>query len=154
MTDNESHLREKKITEFIPPFQIDELIEYLEKTSEKDWNVKTCASKDGKKKCVMAHIFHFGGGDGNIDEDGTNGGTRAWDFFEEAWATTYMIYPVNDGENPKYQQKTPKQRCIAYLKNLRDGKEKTTPDLFKETEEWLRKKYPVATERISRHIKK
>lgn len=50
------------------------------------------------------------------------------------WATTFMIYPVNDGENPKYTQETPKQRCLAYLKDLRDGKEKNTRQLMAEYE--------------------
>ena len=53
-------------------------------------------------------------------------------FFEENIATTYMIYPVNDGKHPKYQQSTPKARSIAYLKDLRDEKEKTTSDYMNE----------------------
>ena len=115
-------------------FEIQSLINYLENTQEESWRTDTVRSKDGKTSCVMGHIFNFGGGDGNIDEYGTNGGTRAWDFFEEAWATTYMIYPVNDGESKKYTQNTPKQRVLAYLKNLRDKKEKTTQDYMREEE--------------------
>ena len=59
----------------------------------------------------------------------------AWDLFEARWATTFMIYPVNDGiplkwMNFKYDQATPRERIIAYLENLRDGKEKSTQDLM------------------------
>jgi len=43
-----------------------------------------------------------------------------------------MIYPVNDGENRAYPQGTPKERCIAYLKDLRDGKARTTQQIFDE----------------------
>ena len=45
--------------------------------------------------------------------DGDCGGTALWDWFEANIATTYMIYPVNDGTAPRYQQKTAKERCIA-----------------------------------------
>ena len=115
-------------------FDIQTLIDYLENTPEDSWRIDTVRSKDGKTNCVMGHIFNFGGGDGNIDEYGTNGGTRAWDFFENVWATTYMIYKINDKISEEYPQETPKQRILAYLKNLRDGKEKTTQDYMKEQE--------------------
>lgn len=111
-------------------FKIDDLILYLEKTKPENWIVDKVRTKDGRG-CVMSHIFDFGGGDEKNEAGFTKGG-EAWDFFEEVWATTYMIYPVNDGENKKYQQPTPKERCIAYLKDLRDGKEKTTQDYMNE----------------------
>lgn len=115
-------------------FKIQDLIDYLEKTNEDDWIVdRVRKSAEEKKGCVMSHIFDFGGGD-ERDESGFTKGGNAWDFFEEVFATTYMIYPVNDGENKKYQQKTAKERCIAYIKDLRDGKEKTTQDYLKEDE--------------------
>lgn len=77
----------------------------------------------------MGHLINWFYGknyDGNI--------APAWDWFEEIWATTYMIYPVNDGESPswmnfKYDQPTAKERVVAYLKNLRDEKEQTTQQL-------------------------
>lgn len=119
-------------------FRIQDLIDYLEKTREEDWIFDRVRDKDGKG-CVMSHIFDFGGGDERGDDGFTLGG-MAWDFFEEAWATTYMIYPVNDGENRKYVQKTPKQRCIAYIKDLRDGLEKNTQQLWNEAELEVQKK--------------
>jgi hypothetical protein len=109
------------------------LIEYLEATKEEDWIVDRVRTTDGKG-CVMSHIFDWGGGD-EKDDNGCTKGSQAWDWFEEVYATTYMIYPVNDGENPKYQQKTPKARCIAYIKCLRDGHEKTTQQLMEETKQ-------------------
>lgn len=107
-------------------FEINDLISYLEKTKETDWIVDRVRMPDGKG-CVMSHIFDFGGGD-NRDSKGFTKGSIAWDFFEEVWATTYMIYPVNDGTDPRYKQSTPKQRVIAYLKDLAIGKEKNTRD--------------------------
>ncbi len=109
--------------ENIELFGIDQIIAYMEKTEENSWNLDTVRSKDGKN-CFFGHLFDMGGGD--LD----HGGSHLWDIFEECWATTYMIYPVNDGENPKYQQPTAKQRIIAYLKDLRDGKEMTTHQLM------------------------
>ena len=110
---------------------IESLITYLEATQESDWIVDRVRTKDGKG-CVMSHIFDWGGGD-EKDDNGWTKGSQAWDWFEEIWATTYMIYPVNDKQHSKYQQDTPKQRCIAYLKDLRDGKEKNTQQLWEET---------------------
>lgn len=49
-----------------------------------------------------------------------------WDVFESCWSTTYVVYPVNDGANPHYQQPTPKKRNIAYLRALAAGEEDTT----------------------------
>lgn len=118
-------------------FKIQDLINYLEKTKEEDWILWRCRTADGKG-CVMSHIFDFGGGD-EKDADGYTLGGQSWDFFEECWATTYMIFPVNDGENKKYQQSTPKQRCLAYIKNLRDGIEKNTQQLFKESEQSMQR---------------
>lgn len=63
------------------------------------------------------------------------GGSKLMDEFEEI-ATTYMVYPVNDKLHPEYQQDTPKQRCIAYLKDLSDGKQKTTYDLMEEMDNY------------------
>ena len=114
-------------------FEIQNLINYLEKTKDEDWIIDRVRTNDGRG-CIMSHVFDFGGGD-ERDEKGFTKGGQAWDYFEEVWATTYMIYPVNDKENPKYQQATPKQRCIAYIKDLRDGKEKTTQDYWKEDAE-------------------
>lgn len=111
-------------------FKLQDLIDFLEKTSEDSWLMDKVRSKDGKKNCIMGHIYAFGAGGYNKD-----GGTSTQDYFEEVWATTYMIYPVNDGKNPKYQQATPKQRVLAYLKDLRDGKEKTTQDHWKDYEQ-------------------
>ncbi len=119
-------------------FDIQDLIDYLEKTKEEAW-ITDVVRKDDGRGCVMSHIFDFGGGD-KRDESGFTTGGQAWDLFEAIWATTYMIYPVNDGENAKYQQPTPKQRCIAYIKDLRDGKEKNTLQLMEEWEEEVKNK--------------
>ncbi len=110
---------------------INSLISYLEKTNDDQWQTDVCRSKDGKRNCVMGHLFNWAGGDGK-DSDGRIKGSLAWDWFESVYATTYMIYPVNDGSHPAYPQATPKERILIYLKNLRDGKEKTTLDHEKE----------------------
>jgi hypothetical protein len=96
---------------------IQQIIDHLESTSEDSWCVDVVRTNENKN-CFFGHLFAMG-----KDERHSN---FIWSCFEEAWATTYMIYPVNDGEHPDYQQPTPKQRVIEYLKNLRDGKEMTT----------------------------
>lgn len=53
--------------------------------------------------------------------------------FEIKIANEYMFFSVNDWENPKYQQETPKERCIEYLKDILNWKEKTIVELIDET---------------------
>lgn len=101
-------------------FGIDEIIAYMEKTQEDSWCTKVVRS--WKSNCFFGHLHAMCKDDWEA--------TFNWDMFEEQWATTYMIYPVNDWEHPEYQQETPKQRVIAYLQNLKDWKEKTTWDLI------------------------
>lgn len=103
---------------------IQDVIDYMESTDENSWNLDTVRSKDGSRNCFFGHLFDMG-----EDEREAN---EIWDWFESEWATTYRIYPINDGEDPKYQQATPKARVVAYLLALRDGLEKTTMEQMKE----------------------
>lgn len=100
-------------------FDINKLLTYLEATTEESWCTDVVKTKDNKS-CLFGHIFDYGGG-------------QAMDIFER-YATTYMVYPVNDGTHHQYQQPTPKQRCIAYVKDLISGKQKTTYQLMDEYE--------------------
>lgn len=106
---------------------IDSFIDYLETTDDNEWCEDVVRTKGNEKNCVMGHLvnWYFGKDyEGKLEP--------VWSLFQEMWATTYMLYPVNDGENEKYQQETPKERTIAYLKDLRDGNEKTTSQLMEE----------------------
>ena len=98
-------------------FSLDVIIPYMENTTEESWCTDVVKTKDGKN-CLFGHLFDLGGGE-------------LFDWFENI-ATTYMVYPVNDGKNENYQQPTPKQRCVAYLKDLQSGKAKTTYQLMDE----------------------
>jgi hypothetical protein len=109
----------------ISDFTLRDIIAYMENTEESTWRVDTVRGKDGSN-CFFGHLFNMGGGDSE------KGGSRLWDYFEANYATTFMLYPVNDGQHPKYQQPTPKQRVIAYLKDLASGAEKTTAQLMME----------------------
>lgn len=97
---------------------LDGVIAYMEATAEEAWRVDTVRSKDGSTNCFFGHLFNMGGSD--------ELGSALWHAFEERWATTYVIYGINDGTHPDYPQPTPKQRVLAYLRNLRDGKELDT----------------------------
>lgn len=103
---------------FLPPF-----IEYLKRTPPESWCVDVVRTKEGGN-CLFGHLFAYGGND--------EMGNRLWDFFEAAIACTAMVYPVNDGKNMDYQQPTPKQRCISYLQDILQGKQKTTDQIFEE----------------------
>ena len=105
-------------------FSIDAVIAYCEQTKAEDWMLGVCRSKDQTKNCLLGHIFNMGKDDKESNE--------LVDWFEACVATTYMFFPVNDGENPKYQQPTARERCIEYLKDLRNGKAKTTLDYLRE----------------------
>ena len=102
-------------------------ITYCENTNCDEWATDVVRTKDGKN-CLLGHLVNYVYGrnyEGNI--------MPAWDLFEEMWATEFMFYPINDGDNPKYKQNTAKERCIAYLKNLWLGLEKPTWKLWEES---------------------
>lgn len=106
------------------------IIAHMEATGEDSWQMDVVRSKDGTKNCFFGHLFAMGGDDKR--------GSELWNAFEERWATTYMIYPVNDGTHSRYGQPTPKQRILAYLRNLLDGTEKSVRQLMDEEYElWL-----------------
>lgn len=100
-----------------------DFITYLEATSPSDWCEDVVRSKDGSQNCALGHVFEWGRARG----DGSDlAGSRAWDWFESAWSTSYAVYPVNDGENPDYPQPTAKERVIALCRALLDGSELST----------------------------
>ena len=106
-------------------FDLEKFIAYLETTNDADWSIGRVRTEGNKKNCMFGHLVNFYYGkdyEGDI--------LPIWDFFEECYATTYMIYPVNDGENSKYQQSTAKARIIAYLSDIKDGKQKTSQQLM------------------------
>lgn len=109
-------------------FSPNNLLEYLKNTTEESWCVDVVKTKTGQS-CLFGHIFDWAGGDSDIKKSNT-----AIDLFESCFATSYMVYPVNDGKNNEYQQPTPKQRCIAYFEDLLSGKQKTTYQLMQEYE--------------------
>lgn len=96
-------------------------ISYLETTTDDKWTTGVCRSTTKEKNCVMGHLFRM-----NLDDD--EQGRLWWDWFEGCVATTFMIYPVNDGGDPRYPQTTPKARILAYLNDVLDGKVKTSYD--------------------------
>jgi hypothetical protein len=102
--------------------RLDDLIAFLEATTAEDWCVDVVRTDDPEsgpsKNCVFGHIFNWG----QVRGDGSDrAGSRAWDWFESAWTTTYQAYPVNDGEVSYYQQPTARERSIAFLRDLRSG---------------------------------
>lgn len=99
---------------------LDTVIAYMEGTAEESWRTDTVRSADGSTNCFFGHLFSMGGNDER--------GSALWNWFEEAWSSTYRIYPINDGDNPDYPQATPKQRVLAYLRALADGTELNTAD--------------------------
>jgi hypothetical protein len=97
---------------------LDTVIAHMTATDEDAWNLDTVRSKDGAKNCFFGHLFNM-----SPDEVRAN---ALWGLFEDLYATTYVIYPINDGTNPRYPQETPKQRILAYLQALAAGDELTT----------------------------
>ena len=93
------------------------------------WQTDTVRGRDAagqETNCFFGHVFNLGGGDTPSRTGRGNTGSELWDWFEERWSTTYRIYPVNDGTDPAYPQATPAARILAYLADLRDGKQLST----------------------------
>ena len=94
------------------------IIKFLEKTDENSWCVNVVRKQNSN--CLFGHIMNFFGvGDNSSRES-------EWCFFEGAYSTSYVVYLINDGKNQNYQQKSPKLRCIQYLRDILSGKEETT----------------------------
>jgi hypothetical protein len=103
---------------------LDPVIAYMEETEEDAWRVDTVRSADGATNCFFGHLFNMGGNDAR--------GNELWNGFENAWASTFMLFSINDGTDRRYLQETPKQRVLAYLRDLNSGAAKTTPQLMEE----------------------
>lgn len=104
--------------------RLDPVIEYMEATDEDSWQVDTVRSTDGTTNCFFGHLFEMGVTEAR--------GNELWFGFENRWASTYMIFPINDGTDSRYPQATPKQRILAYLRDLNTGAAKTGPELMEE----------------------
>lgn len=110
--------------DWTPPSTIEAVIAHMEGTDESAWLTDVVRSADGSRNCFFGHLFSMGADDRE--------GTRLWDWFESEYSTTYSVYPINDGDHPGYRQETPKQRVLAYLRDLRDGRAKTTMQVMEE----------------------
>jgi len=113
---------------------INNFLTYLEKTQDSEWLMEKCAdTPELNKCCIVGHFFKFT----DITNNQKNA-NKLWDNFSWDFANEFMFYPVNDGKDKNYQQPTPKQRCIAYLEDLRDGKAETTAEgMEREHKLWL-----------------
>ncbi|MBC9927250.1 hypothetical protein [Leucobacter sp. cx-169] len=113
-----------------------DLIAHLERIPESRWRTGTVRSEDGRTNCFFGHLHHYGvfmsSYAATLPEATAKCSgeevfaSRLWDWFESTWATTYRIYPVNDGESLKYPQPNPKSRVLAFLAALRSGAEPNT----------------------------
>ena len=103
---------------------LDSIIAYMDATEDDAWRVDTVRSADGTTNCFFGHLFNMGGNDAR--------GNELWSGFENLWASTYMLYPINDGTDSRYPQATPKQRVLAYLRDLKSGAAKNVPQLLEE----------------------
>ncbi|QOH56225.1 hypothetical protein [Rhodococcus rhodochrous] len=105
-------------------------IQYCIDTDEAEWQVDTVRSSGNTKNCLFGHLINWAYG-----KDYEGSVSAIWDMFEEIWGTTYLVYEINDGRHPAYPQETPRQRCIAYLKDLWLGRiEDTQTGWAKEAE--------------------
>lgn len=108
------------------------LIDYLIDTEPDDWNLDVVRSADGDQNCFFGHLFNWAeliAADYGFDTDEqtrTGWCNAVWECFEEMWSTTYVIYPINDGSHPRYQQHSAQARVITYLQALQNKDELTT----------------------------
>ena len=105
---------------------LQQFIDYLKATEPSDWYLHKVRNKTNTKNCLYGHLVNWYYG-----KDYEGSVSNIWDAFEEM-ATTFYVYPINDGQNPKYPQKTARERCIALMENYRDGKELWTEQAIKQ----------------------
>lgn len=98
----------QEIEEGLPDF-----ISYIINTDDADWQIDIVRDKNNERNCLFGHLVNWYFGreyQGDI--------TTAWDAFESIWSTTFEVFEINDGRDKRYQQPTPRQCCIAFLKDL------------------------------------
>ena len=108
--------------------RLDWLIAEIEKTPVDSWQtevVRRVAEDGSETNCFFGHLYNIAGGD-DLAPNGRTKDAELWDWFEDRWATTYMVYPVNDGEFPMYSQAHARDRIVAFLRDLRNGKVPST----------------------------
>ncbi len=113
---------------------IDRILAYLENTKEEDWQLDIVRSKDSKKNCLFGHIFNIGCLGFQLHGkyyDEEVGGNMLWDWFEGALSTTFQVFLINDGKDDRYKQQTAKDRCIAFIKDIRCKNEENTFESMK-----------------------
>lgn len=124
MTSTQDRL--KRLLVGTPPSKhpgLSDVIAYLDSTDpESWWPGPTYRSPDGTRHCALSHIE-------------VQYGMPVMEWFESRWSTSYMIGSVNDGNDKGYQQESPKERCMAYLRALADGSELSTEEVM-EQEYW------------------
>jgi hypothetical protein len=105
---------------------LQDFIPYLESTDNDAWIDIIFANKDTSKRCVIWHFIGFVGQDYPDAKSSQN-----LDWYDGVVCFIQRAgCEVNDGNHPDYQQATPKERSIAYLKNLLAGKELTPMQLM------------------------
>lgn len=80
--------------------------------TEKDswWAGPTFRSPCGTRHCALSHVYE-------------EMGEPAFDRFESEWPTSYVIgAQVNDRPSESYPQEHPRDRILAYLDDLREGR--------------------------------
>ena len=94
---------------------LEDFIPYLEKTPEDSWCIDVVRNEKGN--CLFGHLSNFCGHKDNdrVDLD--------FEWFEYFIASTYMVYPVNDGKDERYAQSSIKERCVSYMEDILSGRE-------------------------------
>lgn len=112
MTDNTFGRAIERLSNDLQSF-----IDYCEATEPDEWYLHKVRNKGNTKNCLYGHLVNWYYG-----KDYTGSVGPVWDAFEEV-GSSYYVYEINDGNNPRYPQETARDRCIAYLKNVESGKE-------------------------------
>lgn len=97
-------------------------IQYLNKTDADNWCTDICRDPKGRN-CLIGHLVDYM----EFPDHGIKMNNLI-DVFEYEIASTYAVFAVNDKRNDNYQQPTIKERCIAFMENIMNGKEKTTKE--------------------------
>jgi hypothetical protein len=121
---------------------LDDIIRVVEETDEAAWQEGVVRSIDGTRNCFFGHLHaHASSLAASLPQEIIPAAylrgaphltaqdfvaSRAWEWFEETFASTYVIYPLNDGPSKRYPQPTPRQRILAFLRALQSGFEMTT----------------------------
>lgn len=103
-------------------YTVDYFINKFEAIPEEKWCIEKWADDD--KRCAFGHC--------GVNTDNFLSYPSEAKGLADLFPLSCVVFDINDGDDKRYQQPTPKQRILAALYDIKKAQSPTYPDLTKE----------------------